>query len=78
MNTPGGQVIRSVAILLVIAVFLSSCGDPSTDRFQGYVEGEFVYVASPLAGQLDTLSVQRGQEVTSGQPLFSLDATAEK
>ena len=32
----------------------------------------------PWAGQLDTLSVQRGQQVTSGQPLFSLDETAEK
>src|SRR5437868_9077102 len=70
--------IRLVAISLVIVAFLSSCGDPSTDRFQGYVEGEFVYVASPLAGQLDTLSVQRGQQGTTGQPLFSLDETAEK
>ena len=67
-----------VAISLAMVAFLSSCGDPSTDRFQGYVEGEFVYVASPLAGQLDTLSVQRGQQVTAGQPLFSLDETAEK
>jgi len=70
--------IRLVAISLVIVAFLSSCSDPSTDRFQGYVEGEFVYVASPLAGQLETLSVQRGQQVTTGQPLFSLDETAEK
>ena len=65
------QRISSLAISLVLVVFLSSCGgDPSTDRFQGYVEGEFVYVASPLGGQLDALSVQRGQQVTSGQPLF--------
>jgi len=70
--------IRSVAISLATVAFLTSCGDPSTDRFQGYVEGEFVYVASPLAGQLETLSVQRGQQVTKGQPLFSLDETAEK
>jgi len=74
MNAP----IRSVVIALAIAFVLCSCGDPSTDRFQGYVEGEFVYVASPLAGQLDTLSVQRGQQVTTGQSLFSLDETAEK
>src|SRR5436189_3391209 len=78
MNVFHWQRISSVAISLVLVVFLSSCGDPSTDRFQGYVEGGFVYVASPLAGQLETLSVQRGQQVTSGQPLFSLDETAEK
>src|SRR5205809_2749551 len=63
---------------LMLVLFLSGCSDPSRDRFQGYVEGEFVYVASPLAGQLETLSVQRGQQVTSGQPLFALDETAER
>ena len=78
MNAPKYQRIRSVATSLAIAALFSSCSDPSTDRFQGYVEGEFVYVASPLAGQLDTLSVQRGQQVTTAQPLFSLDETAEK
>jgi len=78
VNVPNYQRIRSVAIWLALAFVLCSCSDPSTDRFQGYVEGEFVYVASPLAGQLDQLSAQRGQQVTTGQPLFSLDETAEK
>ena len=68
----------SAAWALMLLLFLSSCSDPSKDRFQGYVEGEFVYVASPLAGQLEILSVQRGQQVTTGQPLFALDETAEK
>lgn len=67
-----------VAWALMLLLFLSSCSDRSKDRFQGYVEGEFVYVASPLAGQLETLSVQRGQQVTVGQPLFALDETPEK
>src|SRR5437870_6873472 len=62
----------------MLLLFLNGCSDPSQDRFQGYVEGEFVYVASPLAGQLETLSVQRGQQVTAGQPLFALDETAER
>jgi HlyD family secretion protein len=63
---------------LMLVLLLNGCSDPSQDRFQGYVEGEFVYVASPLAGQLETLSVQRGQQVTAGQPLFALDETAER
>jgi HlyD family secretion protein len=67
--------IRS-AVLVLLA--MASCRDQPNDRFQGYVEGEFVYVASPLAGQLETLSVQRGQQVVTGQPLFALDETAEK
>lgn len=63
---------------LLLLPLLSHCSDPSTDRFQGYVEGEFVYVASPIAGQLEMLSVERGQQVVTGQPLFALDETAEK
>jgi len=67
------------ATAAVAMVFLvAACTHQPQDRFQGYVEGEFVYVASPLAGQLETLSVQRGQQVKIGQPLFALDETAEK
>jgi len=63
---------------LALLLSFAGCSDRSKDRFQGYVEGEFVYVTSPLAGQLEMLSVQRGQQVTTGQPLFALDETAEK
>ena len=68
------QAVGALTLLLLLA----GCSDPSKDRFQGYVEGEFVYVASPLAGQLDILSVQRGQQVKTDDPLFALDETAEK
>lgn len=71
------QLIRA-AWSIALVLFVAGCSNRSQDRFQGYVEGEFVYVASPLAGQLDTLSVQRGQQVTTDQPLFALDETAEK
>ena len=45
---------------------------------QGYAEGEFVYVASPLAGILEKLYVQRGDQVSAGDLLFDLDNTPEK
>src|SRR5262249_37513070 len=54
------------------------CGTPDRDRVQGYVEGEFVYVASPLAGRLEFLYVQRGVQVNAGDPLFALDNTPER
>jgi HlyD family secretion protein len=44
---------------------------------QGYVEGDFVYVASPLAGALEKLSVHRGAQVDAGAPLFALESAAE-
>lgn len=54
----------------------STSGAPGT--FQGYVEGEFVYVAAPLPGRLDTLFVQRGAQVRVGDLLFAQDNIQEK
>jgi len=71
------QLLRKATTIALLSC-LAGCSNQSQDQFQGYVEGEFVYVASPLAGQLEILSVQRGQQVTTGQPLFALDETAEK
>jgi HlyD family secretion protein len=44
---------------------------------QGYVEGEFVYVASPLSGELEKLAVKRGAQVKKGELLFALECVAE-
>ncbi|HEY8903369.1 MAG TPA: biotin/lipoyl-binding protein, partial [Chthoniobacterales bacterium] len=57
---------------------LCACQRADTGRVQGYVEGEFVYVASPLPGQLETLAVQRGQWVKPGDLLFILESGSEK
>jgi len=71
--------ILSGAAFLLLALFLiTSCDRPPQDRFQGYVEGEFVYVASALAGQLESLQVRRGDQVKTDDLLFALDETAEK
>jgi HlyD family secretion protein len=47
-------------------------------QLQGYVEGEYVYVASPVAGRLQTLEVSRGAQVAAGAPLFELDSASER
>lgn len=64
---------------IMVALFLlASCSRSTPNRVQGYVEGEFVYIASPLAGTLEALHVKRGTEVKAGDPLFTLDSTPEK
>ena len=49
----------------------------SSKVFQGYIEGEYVYVASPLGGALTNLAVARGDEVKTGQLLFELERGSE-
>lgn len=58
-------------------LLLAGCQPKTESRWQGYFEGEFVYVASPLAGQLEQLQVSRGDRVAKGAPLFTLDRTTE-
>jgi HlyD family secretion protein len=45
--------------------------------YQGYLEGEYVYVAAPVGGALQTLAVARGDTVKPGQILFTLEQEAE-
>jgi HlyD family secretion protein len=70
---PGYLVAVASALCL-----LAGCRRTGPELVQGYVEGEFVYVASPLAGTLETLAVQRGGQVQAGDPLFVLDSEPEK
>jgi HlyD family secretion protein len=61
----------------IALALLAGCSKNSTGRFQGYVEGEYVYVASPIAGALTNLAVARGDSVTNGQILFELERGSE-
>lgn len=70
------RLLLSVAILPLC--LLADCHKPTPDKVQGYIEGEFVYVASPLPGQLQKLFVQRGDRVKEGDPLFELEDTSER
>ena len=63
----------NICASVLALVLLAGCTPAPSQRLQGYVEGEFVHVAAPLAGQLATLSVQRGAQVKKGDPLFALE-----
>ena len=63
--------------ILFFLLLLVGCGERPETGFQGYVEGDFVLVAAPLAGRLDALAVRRGVQVAEGDPLFTLEAAEE-
>lgn len=76
---------KSVLIICGLAVLLFFLADYGyryfvLDRqqdFQGYIEGEFVYVSAPIAGRLEQLLVKRGETVKKDQILFELDRSVE-
>lgn len=64
--------MKGLLLSIFFAVFLIAC-NTNEKYYQGYVEGENVYLASPYSGRLQYLYVHRGQYVKKGQLLFALD-----
>ena len=62
----------------LVAVLLAGCEKPASDSWQGYIEGEYVLLASQNAGQLQKLYVHRGDKVEAGKPVFALEQESER
>jgi HlyD family secretion protein len=67
-----------VAVLLLSAAGLAAFlafgrGGQNGATLSGYIEGEALYPASPVAGRLVRIDVQRGDSVEAGAPLFQVD-----
>ncbi len=71
------KIRRLTSAAAALGLALASCQQTRPDRVQGYIEGEYVYIASPVPGSLQKLYVHRGQEVKAGDLLFELEATME-
>ena len=61
-----------------MALLLAGCDRAAPAGWAGYAEGDYVYVAAPLAGTLAALPVAAGASVAQGALLFTLDAEAER
>lgn len=65
-------------VLMCLVLVMAGCRQtPGPSGYQGYAEGEYVRVASPLAGTLAQLSVAQGAAVQAGAPLFVLEQANE-
>jgi HlyD family secretion protein len=71
------KTLLNATLAFLAAALLAGCGKNAANTFQGYVEGEYVYVAAPLGGALADLAVARGGAVTKGQILFTLERQSE-
>jgi HlyD family secretion protein len=65
-------------VLALVAVLLAACEKPAGNSWQGYIEGEYVLLASPYAGQLQKLHVRRGERIEAGKPVFALEQESER
>ena len=69
--------MRFPVLFVLAGGLLAGCAPHGPVSYQGYFEGEFVYVASPLASRLEHLAVAKGARVEAGASLFTLERTAD-
>lgn len=68
---------RQIIFGFLLLALACGCKSQTGDRIQGYVEGDFLYIAAPSGGRLEKLEVEKGDEVRTGQRLFSLEPSPE-
>ncbi|OGT59570.1 MAG: hypothetical protein A3E85_00920 [Gammaproteobacteria bacterium RIFCSPHIGHO2_12_FULL_45_12] len=61
----------------LLTLLLLSCSRHSTHQAQGYIEGQYTYMATSVSGALIHLAVGRGDRVKKGQLLFTLESQPE-
>jgi HlyD family secretion protein len=64
-------------LFLGLLLLLASCGRDEDKGWLGYAEGDMAFVSAPQAGWIARMTVNRGDEVKTGQLLFTLDDTHE-
>jgi len=65
-------------LLFLALALLAACDKQEQGVYQGYIEGEYVMLASPYAGQLQKLAVRRGEQIEAGKPVFALEQESER
>ena len=78
------RILRFALMLVVIGLGTAAAWRywpiqrPQIDVFQGYVEGDLVFVAAEEGGRIEQLFPTEGDGVTGGQPIAILDATLQE
>lgn len=68
----------SAFFVLILLGLTGACNRQGPEAWQGYVEGDYVRIAATAPGRITEIAVTRGQQVSAGAPLFSLDAEREQ
>lgn len=70
--------LKTCCALVLSPLLLAGCQPKAAPGWSGYVEGDYVYVASALGGTLSQLNVRSGDQARQNMPLFALEAENEQ
>ncbi len=54
------------------------CNETANNSFQGYIEGDYIYLAPSRSGHIENLLAARGATIAMGMPLLVLEADTER
>ena len=64
-------------LAILCALLLAGCGAKDDHPWLGYAEGDTAFISAPQAGWVSHMTVNRGDWVSRGEHLFTLDDTHE-
>src|SRR5215472_326869 len=74
MNAQRLLIVVLALTALAVAVYLAfGLSRAPHHALSGYIEGEPLYLAAPISGEVTTVTVARGQRVAAGDALFTVD-----
>jgi len=63
----------SAIVVLALALSVAGCNEKRDPGFQGWVEADMIFVSPDESGRVTRLNVREGDEVKSGDQLYSVD-----
>jgi HlyD family secretion protein len=66
------------AFLIVLMAVVLACNNGPRNIYQGYIEGDYLYLSSSVGGTVANVPVAKGTRVEAGAVLFELDPEPER
>ncbi len=63
---------------ILLALSVAACGNGNGGQYQGWAEGEFIFVGPDENGRMEDLKVRAGDAVKTGDLLFTVDAQLQE
>lgn len=73
MNRFRPIIVVALIIAAAVAAWLLLSGSARTQTLSGYIEGDNLFLSSPIAGTVRSVAVVEGTRVAAGQQLFTID-----
>ena len=64
---------KRMFVAVALSTLLAGCNPPRDPGFQGWVEADMIFVSPDESGRVTKLNVREGDEVKSGDRLYSVD-----